>query len=144
MDAFPCCTDETQRPGMQARRSTRRSSRAGQMFTTVQCVDQLTVSVGRGNPVPAMRLAEAKPARQGTPPAPVCESPIGTTPGGSKGRQRGVVRHPAAWVTTRAAKLSRCSNRSSSIIGANSAVGRRRCVDYVIEIVSPPNLETEI
>jgi hypothetical protein len=71
MDAFPCCTDETQRPGMQARRSTRRSSRAGQMFTTVQCVEQLTVSVGRGDPVPAMRLAEAMPAPQGSPPAPV-------------------------------------------------------------------------
>ena len=35
----------TRRPGVQARCSTRQSSRAGQMFTTVQCGEQFTVSV---------------------------------------------------------------------------------------------------
>ena len=40
MAAFPCCIDETRRPGMQARRSTRRSSRAGQLCTTVRRGEQ--------------------------------------------------------------------------------------------------------
>jgi hypothetical protein len=40
MAAFPCCTDETRRPGMQARRFGDQPSRVVRMCTTGQPVEQ--------------------------------------------------------------------------------------------------------
>ena len=47
MAAFPCCTDDTRRPEMQARCSTRRSSLANQMCTTVDWREQRRFLVER-------------------------------------------------------------------------------------------------
>jgi hypothetical protein len=40
MAAFPCCTDETRRPGMQAPAFGDQPSRANHMCTTVECGEQ--------------------------------------------------------------------------------------------------------